>query len=759
MPSANYRGFLPNTHDTKIMSSYVDENFPNGLKQNSKKWLGYDQTTYAEATTLTGPISELRKGGKVVKDEHYVDIEAVQKMTPKKREKYLADRGFEDIADAIHANRNRIISKQYKMNELTANEVYNYGIDDTICTAALYNIYQTIMEIEGTFGIYKEVEVKPAYMTALAYTQGIKISVERLKELEKEDDAVFEQARITFEKHLLEQRVLDRMWEPATELTAAIAKDCCETLFGFRPETMVRSLDKLAMAIKIEAGVGDDNSRMNEFCAALARGDLKFINGMMLHHYKANPAIDMDSPKQMQVFLYDILKLPVRVVSKVTPSEREKKKDLAKALYKYMKFMMKGETPDLDEEELKHLRTKAKTDDTAIDFALLFDAQGWVREVLEAMKTMKTISTRRKFYYRPYPAFKHWKDGKLHPNINQCATVTRRYSSSAPNVQQMPKKGEGVKIRSVIKPHHKNAVVVSLDFNGQELRLIADQSQDANMLACYVGDRLKDIHSITASGAMEKKWGKDKLDKLVRLIQAEYPITSDDFYDVFVKLRKHSDKAIAKMADDLRKVAKNVNFGSNYDSGPLTLSETIIMPVADVIDFLDAKYAMFPRVETWKDEVRAEVERLGYATTMMGARRHLGRLLMDKATANKAGRQGPNFKIQSSAAEMTKLAMARVWDSGVLFDYDCVFYAPVHDELVLSVDRNDALDAIRIIHECMTAQYSDMKVPALSSISIGPDFGHQIECSERNGGYDAEEIEKALIEIFGEWRKPALGAA
>lgn len=712
-------------HDTKVMSSYVDENFSNGLKQNSKRYLNYDQVSYAEVTTLKGLAEDLPKGGRLISSE--------------------------DTEDGM------ILTKQYRMNELTASQVILYGCDDTICTTALYNVYQTIMEIEGTFGVYKEVEIKPAYLTALAYTQGLKVSIERLKELEKEDDATYEAARIIFEKALLEHGILDKMWEPIENLNTTAIKDACKDLFGFRPETKVRTPSKLAEMIRIEAG-DYSNPMFSEFCAAVERTDLNFINGLMLKHYKSRPAIDMDSPKQMQKFLYDVLGLPVRVVSKLTAVEREKNKPLAKAMYKYSKFMMKGELAEMTDDEWKLLRLKARTDDTSVMFALLYeDAVGVTKEILNAMTTMKTISTRRKFYYRPYPAMKHWKDGKIHSSINQCATVTRRYSCSGPNLQQLPKKSEGVKIRGMIVPHHKNAVIVSLDFSGQELRLTADQSRDVNMLACYIGDRLKDIHSITAAGAMEKKWGKAKLDEMVKLIEAETPTCADDLYDIFTKLRKHKDYAIAKMADDLRKVAKNVNFGATYDAQALTLSETIGIPVKDTQNFLDAKYAMFPRVETWKDEVRADVERTGYATTMMGARRHLGKLLQDRATANKAGRQGPNFKIQGSAAEMTKLAMARVWDSGVLYDFDCVFYAPVHDELVFSIDRNDAAEAIRIIHACMTDQYADMIVPALSSISLGSDFAKQIECGDY---YDAVAINDALYEVFGgDWRKPLQEAA
>jgi DNA polymerase-1 len=336
--------------------------------------------------------------------------------------------------------------------------------------------------------------------------------------------------------------------------------------------------------------------------------------------------------------------------------------------------------------------------------------------------------------------------------MNQSHAVTRRYSSSGPNLQNLPKKGEGVKIRQMIVPHKRKAVIVSLDFSGQELRLAADSSGDENMLACYIGDRLRDIHSITASGAMEKKWGRAKLDEMVALIKAEKPRTPDELYDVFIKLRGHEDEAIAKMADDLRKVAKNVNFGAQYDAQALTLSYQLIIPVADSQAFLDAREKMFPKISVWKDEVRDRVVNTGYARTYMGARRHLASLMADRYTANKAGRQGPNFEIQGSAAEMTKLAMARVWDSNVCYDFDCRFIAPIHDEMVFSIAVEDLIPALTIIHHEMTLPYSTMKVPVVSEISIGPNFGIQYEVGST---VDPVAINKALAEIFPNLKKEA----
>lgn len=746
--SDNFHGFISNAWDTKVMSSYIDENWSNGLKQNTKRYLDYDQVTYKEVTTKTGPIQTLPKGGKIVVDTCKINLEKLADMDPKKQKGALAKLGVNDFHEAKEMYDTREVSKQYRMNELTAEETILYGADDTICTAALFNFYGLMMEIEGTLEVFEQVEVKPAYLTAHGYVKGAKISKSLLKKLEKEDDEIFEIAKNKLSKILLDKGILDQMWKPYTECNTTAVKDACEELFGFRPETRIRTPAKFAQMIMIESNTDESDMGLVDFCAAVERSDLKFINGLLKHKFKSEPPIDVNSSKKMKAFLYDILKLPVRVTSDLTEDDYKFNRDLVKAVQKFKKGLMKDEDPCLTDAEKALVRTKASTNDTAVDFALMYDTglDPDLKDILTHIGTMKKIATRRGLYYKPYPHLTHWKDGLIHSSMNQCATVTRRYSSSGPNLQQLPKKGEGVKIRQAIIPHHKDAVIVSLDFSGQELRLAAHMSQDKNMLSCYIGDNLKDPHSITASGAMAVKWGKEKVAELIKLVGMEDFQGPDLEYTLFVKLHKGvTDEAIHKLADDLRKVAKNVNFGAQYDAQALTLAFTIIIPVKDAQDFLDAREKMFPGITIWKDKVRSRVERTGHALTLMGARRHLAKLLQDRATVNKAGRQGPNFEIQGSSAEQTKLAMARVWDSNVLYDYDCRFYAPVHDELVFSIHKDHAVEAIRLIHKAMTMQYHDMTVPCMSSISLGPNFGEQIECGD---WFIEDRIKAAIKEVF-----------
>lgn len=724
-PADAWGGQLPLVHDTRLMASYVNENISSGLKQSSKHYLGYDQQTFAEVTEITGRRELLPPGGRVIKVEN---IEA-------------------------ESGDYELVTIRYKMNELTAEHVRSYGADDTICTAALYNHYRVIMELEHTWDVFEQVEILPQYLTNMGFREGVPFDYERMRELAAEDQAAYDKSWSVVRDFLIGKGWEGTVCPVFTELTPAGIKEAFLITTGEELKTAVRTVSKFPALIR------KDFSSAEALAIAeyVESSDLDRINALVAEHFSGEPVLDINSPKKMKSFLYETIGIPVRIVNKLTKKERADKPDLAKAMTHFNKLRQgSASVGPLTDEEIALLRDKASTDDTAIDTALIFDKDVLTPEqtaVLNAFKTMKRCDTRRKMFYNPYENIRHWKDNKIHASNKQCGTVTRRYTASDPNISQLPKKGEGVKFRECYVPHHPDAVVVSIDFSGQELRLMAGQSLDENMMACYVGAKKKDIHAITAAGAMITKWGEARVGELA-LAYGRRLETSEDMYDFFVMLRKCDDSVVAKEADDLRKTGKNVNFAAQFDAMAPKLAEMLIIPLEEAQMFLDAKYAMFPRVETWKEEVRDELVEKGYVTTMLGARRHLQSEILheDKWIAEKAGRQGPNFKIQGSAAEMTKLAMCRLWERKVYQRYDAKFYFPVHDELVSSVHRDHAVEFIREKHAAMTEAYATLPVPIVGSISIGPNFGEQIECGDE---FDEAAIRAALDEIFKNKMKEA----
>ena len=616
-------GFLTDVDDTKFMLSYVNENEQLGLKQSSERLLKYKQISYDEVT------------------------------------------------------------QGRKMNQLTLDEVLRYGGDDTRCTAAIYNHCKIVMEMEGTWNVYREVEIDAAYLTALGFLQGVNIDQRELLAQQEADDKLYDTAWQTLAEYLTKRGWDGCVYEPVTSL--ADFERAFELITGREYNTRVRKIDRVADYVS-DCGFPD-------LAELLLAEDWATIDKLARTKFSGAPEFNIDSPKQLSALLYDTLRLPIRLRNKATDKMREEG--------------IREGTP--------------KTNALTLKYASHYDVKGneEVEKVLKAILNMKLVKTRRKLFYGPYAFFPHWCDGKVHASVNQSATNTRRASGSNPNLQQLPKnKG---KFRRVFVPHRPDAVIVSFDFAAQELRVIADYSRDQNMLDCFIGDNTKDMHSLTA----------------LKIAQRERPEYSYKAFVAAVNDQSHPDYAWAK---ELRGKGKTTNFASEYGAKAKKMAETLMVDEDTAQAYLEAKYDTFWQAEAWKEQVIREANRTGFSYTKLGAVRHLraGIKTTNSYERGKAERQSVNFRIQGSSAEMTKLAMGRMWRSGLMFRYDARFIAPIHDEVVFSVVVKDLVPFCQEVHACMVAKYADMFVPIRSSISVGQNFGDQIECGE-------EPTEAALL--------------
>jgi DNA polymerase I-like protein with 3'-5' exonuclease and polymerase domains/5'-3' exonuclease len=617
------------------------------------------------------------------------------------------------------------VTQGRQMNELTAAEVFNYGTDDPICTTAAYTYLRFMMELEHTWDVYREVEIGACYLNAQRYLAGTEISIEKMNELAKIDDEDYDKSWAYLRNYLI-----SKGWEGTRppvfndELSAAEIKAAYEIVTGTPLQTQVRTGSKLVALIEaaghsLLAGLVDSALKKEP-------GALDTFEGYVKNHFKGEPELNFGSTTQMRKLLYETLGLPVRLRNKPTDAMRA------------AGIREGGE----------------RTDHLAIEFALTYDTDlaPEVREVLKSLQTIKTVTTRRALYYKPYQFVKHWKDNLVHAQINQCATVTRRASSSGPNLQQLPKhpkQGKLSRFREVFVPHKKDAVVVSIDFDGQELRSITEQSQDENMLACYMGAKKKDMHVLTGVGIINAKSPTSLWRMLGREIDAGPEFVeaaqrwSQYTYDLFSANRANEEDPDYDLLNMIRNLAKKTNFTTEYGAMAPKLAETLIIPTEEAQQYINAKLAAFPRADEWKREVMEEARILGYTTTMMGARRHLSNMIFssNKFDVTRAERQGVNYKVQGSCAEQTKLAEGRLWQTRVFSRYDAKYIGPIHDELVSSVVASQCVAFIKEKHAAMVAPYGGMKVPIVGSISLGPNFGQQIEIGDQP---DEAKIIKAL---------------
>ena len=694
-----YHGFCPNVLDTKLEGSYVNENIKLGLKARSLLHLGYAQTSYDDTTKLSGAVGSLPKGGRLVAES---EVEGVAVQT-----------------------------RRYKMRELTAEAVFGYGADDTVCTAALHVYYSLVMHLEHTYQVYLDVEIAASYLHAKSFVDGMTVSIAKSKELEKIDDVTQAQAWATVRACLMQNgwdgtvppvftpdlkvAEMKHAYRIVTDQVVGGLIDVVENEDEDAPEaaeveevtadpflkTKVRTNSKLLALLRSE-GHEVFAGKLEACFAGEAEAFTTYVNS----YFKGEP-IFKSGTHQVGHLMYDVLGLPVQVRGKPTA-----------------KMKLRG-----------ILQGNRKADSLAIEYALRDAAdRPDVVAVLNSLRLMQMVKTRRGLFYSKYPNFVHWKTGKVHSSHNQCGTNTRRASESKPNKQQLPKhakiEGQAARFREVIVPHAPNAVIVSMDFSAQELRVIADYSKDPNMVACYVGENKKDMHSFIGVG----------------IVKARHKERKDWTYETFMFNLKDVKSPEFKFCKEMRALGKKVGFTTEYGAMAPKLAATLLCTETEAQSYIDAKEDAFPVAKAWKEGVTQEARKYGFVATKLGAVRHLREALVngDRWEQSKADRQSVNFKIQSSSSEMTKQAEGRMWTTGLFFNFDAVCYGPVHDEVVASCVVEDLPEFLEAMHACMVAPYADMTIPILSEISFGSSFGHQIEVGAVP---DRKAIAQALLEL------------
>ena len=577
---------------------------------------------------------------------------------------------------------------QYKMDGLTAEHVLSYGVDDVYTTAALWNFFKLFMKLEQTYKPFLELEQKPMYLSALAYVQGLDIDLPRLRDLTVEDGKLYDKCWATIESYLI-----DKGWDGVTcpvfeDLSPANIKQAVLIVTGVEMKTMVRTTSKLATLI---AQIEHDSAETLATLIEDNRVDL--VNQMVARYYKGKPDFNVGSPKQLNNLLYDVMGLPVRLRNKATDIMR------AKGIHE----------------------GNPRTDDSAVEMAIKFgDVSGIEVDVLQSLLKMKSCNTRKGLYWSAIPTHIHWKTGRLHPELRQSATNTRRWTSSHINIQQLESNPEGV--RSVIRDG--NRLVASLDQSSQEVRLMAELSGDEGLLSCYVGDNLRDTHSLVAH----------RIAKVT--------------YDGFMAMRKSEDTAIANTASATRQVAKQVFFGYLFKAAAPKLAETLGITEDEAQTYIDAINEAFPGIRKYQDESSKFAETYGYVPITGGTRRHLASLVTsdDKWVASKALRQAGNARIQGAAANQIKTVMSNIWDSNLIETTSFKWLFCVHDEVVISSNAADTVEIIQAVHEFMIKPFLS-KLPSESSIGVGRNFGQLLEQPEKafsGGVFDSQMLQEAV---------------
>lgn len=296
-------------------------------------------------------------------------------------------------------------------------------------------------------------------------------------------------------------------------------------------------------------------------------------------------------------------------------------------------------------------------------------------KILEYRALAKLKST----YVDALPAAVNPITGRLHTTFNQTVAATGRLSSSDPNLQNIPVRGEeGRRIREafIAPPGH---MLVAADYSQIELRILAHLSGDPAFVDAFRSEQ--DIHSRTAAEVFGVHPG---------LVNAE-----------------------------MRRVAKVINFGIIYGMGPQRLAHELGISLADAQRYIEQYFARYAGVRSYMQSVVEEARTRGYVTTILGRRRTIAELRSaERGVAQAAERVATNTPIQGSAADLIKKAMVAVERRLQTAGLPASLLLQVHDELLLETAEHAVEATKAAVREEMEGVMS-LAVPLRIDLGVG----------------------------------------
>ena len=301
-----------------------------------------------------------------------------------------------------------------------------------------------------------------------------------------------------------------------------------------------------------------------------------------------------------------------------------------------------------------------------------------VADILEHRGLKKLIGT----YIDALPKLINPRTGHIHTSFNQTITATGRLSSSDPNLQNIPIRGEdGKEIRKAFIPE-PDCLFFSADYSQIELRVMAHLSQDPNMIEVFREG--KDLHAATAANIYKKP--------------------------------------IEEVTRDERTKSKRANFGIIYGITVFGLAERLDIPRDEAKMLIDGYFATFPEVHDYMEKSKEIARKQGYVTTLFGRRRYLPDINSQNSVVRGfAERNAINAPIQGTAADIIKVAMIHIFKRFKAEGIKSKMILQVHDELNFSVYPEEKEKVERIVIEEMQNAFQ-MAVPLVADSGFGDNW-------------------------------------
>ncbi len=307
---------------------------------------------------------------------------------------------------------------------------------------------------------------------------------------------------------------------------------------------------------------------------------------------------------------------------------------------------------------------------------------GAQHQIIALILRHRQLTKLKSTYVDALPALVNPETGRVHTSYNQIGAATGRLSSNDPNLQNIPTRtDEGREIRrGFVAP--PGCVFLAADYSQVELRVLAHVTQDPNLVQAFMEDQ--DIHAATAA----------------------------QLFNV----------PIDKVNKNQRRIAKMTVFGVIYGISSFGLAARTDLSRTEAQALIDALFARFPGLRDYIDATLDEGRTQGYVHSLFGRRRYMPELKASGPRRQAAEREAINAPIQSTAADIMKIAMIRVDEELRRRKLRARMLLQVHDELIFEVPREELTEASRLVCEQMESAYSDLRVPLKVDVEQGSNW-------------------------------------
>ncbi len=299
--------------------------------------------------------------------------------------------------------------------------------------------------------------------------------------------------------------------------------------------------------------------------------------------------------------------------------------------------------------------------------------------ILEYRQLAKLKST----YVDALPGLINPKTGRVHTSFNQTKTATGRLSSSDPNLQNIPIRGElGREIRlAFVAP--EGSLLMSADYSQIDLRALAHLSQDEGLLEGFRRD--EDVHAATAS----RLFGVPPL----------------------------------LVTPDMRRLAKTVNFGVIYGMSEYGLEQATELSREEAAQFITAYFDKYPGVAKYLETTRQQARDTGYVQTILGRRRSIPEInSTNRQVRLAAERMAINMPVQGTSADIIKVAMVNLYREMERRHLKSRMLLQVHDELVFEVPREELAEMSELVPVMMSTAI-ELSIPVRVETKSGQNWG------------------------------------